>query len=185
MSNNRNQEILQELLDAARERPTSEHPLPNAQSSPPHPADDDDLLLDWSLGALSAEKHRWLLEHLAACPACRREIAAMVRLGVLELPNVPTAVNEAEPTDVLVPNQPESVMTNLPPVQHSWRNRSIAVFAVALAASLLLLILYQISDVQWHGGEAVIAQAQRDWQSGRAEQAFARVEELQIGRAHV
>jgi hypothetical protein len=182
MSNNRNQEILQELLDAARERPTSELRFPNAPSSPPHPAGDDDLLLDWSLGNLSPKRQRQLLEHLAVCPACRREIAAMVRLGVLELPDVPTAVNEAVSADALVPNQPEAVTTNMPTAHHPWRNRSIAVLAVALAASLLFMILYQVYGLGPYHSETLIAKAERELHSGRVGQAFTRVEDL-LGRA--
>ncbi len=48
-----------------------------------HVADDEALMLDWSVGDLRPEQRAAILDHLADCPRCRREVAAMVRAGAL------------------------------------------------------------------------------------------------------
>ncbi len=54
----------------------------------PHPIDEEDLLLDWCEGALPPEALAELHAHLARCPRCRQEVAAMVRAGALPLPGL-------------------------------------------------------------------------------------------------
>ena len=48
-----------------------------------HPIDDEDLLYDWSVGDLEATRHRRVLDHLARCSDCRKELACMLRVGAL------------------------------------------------------------------------------------------------------
>jgi len=100
MSKTQQNDILRDLFvtvmnSSARESPVLES-RPTALDSP-HPMDDEDLLLDWSAGDLPAERHEQLLDHLAACPACRREIAAMVRAGALVLPDVEASLRDENP----------------------------------------------------------------------------------------
>lgn len=48
-----------------------------------HPIDDEALLYDWSVGDLDAARHRRVLDHLASCSDCRKELACMIRVGAL------------------------------------------------------------------------------------------------------
>jgi tetratricopeptide (TPR) repeat protein len=126
--------------------------------------DDEDLLLDWSAGDLPAERHEQLLDHLAACPACRREIAAMVRAGALVLPDVEASLRDENPG--VGETEPRG----------AWQRPAMFALVTALAASLLLVLARGVFDFEPADGGSVIAMAQRDLDQGRPGEAFARLE---------
>jgi tetratricopeptide (TPR) repeat protein len=49
-----------------------------------HVADDDELLACWSAGLLAPAEVRKLIDHMAICPQCRRDVAEMIKAGVIE-----------------------------------------------------------------------------------------------------
>ena len=198
MTDTRQTEILQELFTAALATPPSDFRPPTSALPSPHPIDDEELLLDWSLGDLSPERHQQLVDHLAACPACRQEIAAMVRLGILEL-HVAASFQDADspaphslaPNSLAPisasPDSPAYPASEMPdhvlemPVHvpsRNWRQRTIAVLVTALAASLLLMFARGVFEFGPRDGAALIAMAQRDLQRGHPDQAFTRIEDL-------
>jgi hypothetical protein len=48
-----------------------------------HPVDNIELMDDWAFGGISEEEQNEIINHLANCHYCRREVSAMVREGVL------------------------------------------------------------------------------------------------------
>jgi|GEM_PF-1706943 len=206
MTDRRQHEILRNFLESAWSLPDTplaslspEVASPTGDGTPEHPRDDEDLLLDWSLGDLSPERHRQLLDHLAACPACRREIAAMVSAGALVLPDVDAAgPDENTHVDASLRNavrpvseRPSHVAS--PPdanplagrAAYGWRRPAIVTLVVALAASLLLLLAPQVFHFRSADGSSVIALAQRDVDQGRPGEAFARMETYLSGERAV
>jgi tetratricopeptide (TPR) repeat protein len=186
MTATRQTEILQELFTAALAAPPSDFRPPSSNLPSPHPVDDEDLLLDWSLGDLGPDRHRQLVDHLAACPACRQEIAAMVRFGILELhvaaEHVAASFQDADSLarNSLAPDTPAHPASEMPvhvPNRH-WRHRAVAVLVTALAASLLMMFARGVFDLGPRDGAALIAMAQRDLHQGRADQAFILIEDL-------
>ena len=184
MTANRQSEILVELFTAALDVPACErHPSPSS-SLAPHPIDDEEVLVAWSLDELRPERHQDLLDHLAACPACRREITAMVRLGILELPTSDEPVsaqpdlefpeNSVKQTSAVSPESERMVDSS----SGIWRRRTVAILVAALAASLLLMFGRGAFDEGSPDGAALIAMAQRDLRGGRADRAFTRLEGL-------
>jgi len=128
-----------------------------------HPIDDDELLIDWSVGDLDDAKHREIIDHLGECSYCRRELASMIEDGVLVLPEQHTDIESDEQAQVIPQDRtPES------------RNRRSVLAFAALAASLLIAIVWGYS---LHSGESAIAMADRDLKSGRHEAAIGRLEE--------
>ncbi len=158
MSKTQQDQVLRDLFATAVNSPFPDAPALDS----PHPIDDEDLLLDWSLGDLSPERHQQVLDHLAACPACRREIAAMVRAGVLSLPTVDASVPDAIP--------------RAEPTTSAWRRPAIVTLVVALAASVLLVLAPTVFDFGAPEAGSLIAMAQRDLDQGRPDEAFARLE---------
>ena len=59
-----------------------------------HVVDDEELMACWESGLLVPRQHEEILDHLAACPQCRRKLAEMIRRGNLQI---------AEPEPVAVP----------------------------------------------------------------------------------
>jgi tetratricopeptide (TPR) repeat protein len=57
----------------------------DSQPIPPdgHCVEDDEFLACWTQNLLSPREHQDLVDHLAICPHCRREVAEMTRAGVL------------------------------------------------------------------------------------------------------
>ncbi len=196
MTDTRQTEILQELFTAALAAPPSDFRPPSSNLPSPHPVDDEDRLLDWSLGDLGPDRHRQLVDHLAACPACRQEIAAMVRLGILELhvpeehvaaQHVAASLQDADSLarnslapSALAPDSLAHPASEMPAHVSSrhWRHRTVAVLVTALAASLLLMFVRGVFDLGPRDGASLIAMAQRDLQRGRAEQVFTLIEDL-------
>jgi len=163
MSKTQQEAILRHLFVTAINS-SAETPSRTGASLSPHPIDDEDLLLDWSAGDLAPERHEQLLDHLAACPTCRREIAAMVRAGALVLPHVDASLRDAVPLAERAAYGP-------------WRRRSIFALVVALAASLLLVFARGLFDTGPRRGGTPIAMAQRDLEQGRTSEAFNRIDD--------
>ncbi len=181
MSKTEENEILRKAFAAAMNSPSSALRPPSSAFPTPHPIDDEDLLLDWSAGDLPAERHEQLLDHLAACPACRREIAAMVRAGALVLPHVDASfvVPPLGGEDRLKPALPTPVSERpgyVAPARR-WRQRTVFALIVALAASLLLVFARGLFDTGPRRGGTPIAMAQRDLEQGRTSEAFNRIDD--------
>lgn len=66
------------------------------QSAPrPHVVDDPELLTCWSQGQLLPRDHEQFVDHLAECSFCCRDLADMVRSGVIALPEITKSSMEA------------------------------------------------------------------------------------------
>lgn len=141
----------------------------------PHPVDQVDLLLDWCEGALSPDALAELHGHLARCPACRREVAAMIRAGALPLPGLADEASEEarSATDQQVRPHPATSPSSISPSPSSrgW-------LRLALAASVLIAL----GGLSWlltaPGAGAQLAYAERLLSEGRAREAFERIETL-------
>ena len=118
-----------------------------------HIIEDDDLLLDWSVGALSQEKHEAIMDHLADCSSCRREIAKMVQAKALILP------------EVYDPGL-------------KWRRFAAIASLLAIAAVLMIAVLLPGSG----GGETdaarMLAMVQKDLAAGQFENVIDRTAKL-------
>jgi len=156
----RRDETLREIFRAAMTSETGA-----ADSAQDHPVDDDELLIDWSVGDLDATRHRAVLDHLAECSYCRRELADMIQAGALVLP-------EHEDT-----GDPDDVREPAVTVRHDRSNaspmRNLALAATAIAASLLVAIIWGLSD---RAGDSMLAMARRDLDAGRHTAAMERME---------
>lgn len=89
-----------------------------------HPVDDDDFLIDLSIGDVLKVKREEFINHLARCSYCRNEIAKMVHAGVLRCPDV---AEREPPQPTVSPERRESPWTS-----------SRVVFAIA--ASVLIAV---------------------------------------------
>jgi len=127
-----------------------------------HPIDDEELLIDWSVGDLDDVRYHEVIEHLSECSRCRHELASMIEDGVLVLPE------QDEETEV--DEQVQATPRDRAPESHS--RRPALVFA-AVAASLLIAIVWGFS---LHSGESAIAMADRDLKAGRHQVAIGRME---------
>jgi len=134
-----------------------------------HPVDDDELLLDWSLGDLNQQQREAFVDHLAECSYCRRELAAMVRAGAIVLPEVDEddfdADADAGPSAAIRHDEPKS-----------RAKPTLLLIAGALAASVLAMLAWGLFGPDGPEESSVIAMAQRDLDEGRAGEAFRRVE---------
>jgi len=143
-----------------------------------HPVDDDELLLDWSLGDLDQQRREAFVDHLAECSSCRRELAAMVRAGAIVLPEVDEddfdADANAGPSAAARHDQPKS------------RARpTLLLLAGALAASVLAMLAWGLFGPGGPGESSVIAMAQRDLDAGRAGEAFRRIDAYLTDQAEI
>lgn len=145
-------------------------PIPDG----PHFVDDDEELISWSIGELADQRHAEILEHMSECSYCRKEVAAMIRAGALQLPEI-----EEE-----VPGQPEiELEEELPVQQHiaavarsfTGSRSGWTWAAMAVAATLLIAIVWSLSEP---GSDTLLALAQREWQAGNTKIAMRQVEEL-------
>lgn len=91
--------ILEKATDILNEPPGSD-------AEEKHIVDDEELLYRWTLGDLTDEERTRLLDHLAVCGDCRREVAAMLREGVLNLPDVPEVRDTAAPRSLSATQPP-------------------------------------------------------------------------------
>jgi tetratricopeptide (TPR) repeat protein len=141
----------------------------------PHPVDDEDLLLRWSLGDLTSREQAGILKHLAACRQCRTELAAMVRAGAIQLPEVESEeVAPALPPPSVRPARQPTVL--LPPPRRSTGLRGRIWALTAMAASLLVAVIaWQLWQPRTG---ALLALAQRDLAVGNAASAMDRLENL-------
>lgn len=92
-----------------------------------HPIDDEELLLRWADRRLSDEENADMLEHLAACSACRKGVAEMIEHGILEFQDRSDSENFA----------PESVM---PVIRKKHRYFNIFILGGAMTSTLCLLL---------------------------------------------
>jgi len=118
----------------------------------PHVVDDDEQLISWSLGEIDARRQSELRDHLADCPYCRKELAAMIRAGALKLPPVEAVV----------------------PVRRFWHRRNL-IWATAAAATLMIGIVWTMSD---NGSQRILAMVEKDLGAGNPAAAMDRVETL-------
>lgn len=139
----------------------------------PHLIDDEDLLLQWSLGELTSQQHSAIVKHLAACGRCRAELAAMVRAGAIQLPEVE---QESPAFQQPAPVSPSRAQPAWPssPRRRQWRN--LGLLAVATAASLLIAVL----SWQWPRSKTgpLLALAEQELAGGNSAAAMSRVENL-------
>lgn len=70
-----------DLLELLRQA-SDQQPIPTDG----HFVEDDELLACWAQDLLSPREHREIIDHLSLCPRCRREVADMIRAGVLDPP---------------------------------------------------------------------------------------------------
>ena len=130
-----------------------------------HPLDNDELLIDWSVGDLDATRHRAVLDHLAECSYCRRELADMIRAGALVLPE---QMDEEDADNVAEP-----IATVRRDRLNASPHRNIRYAIAAIAASLLVAVIWALSG---RGGDSTLVMANRDLQAGRHTAALERVE---------
>ena len=154
--------------------------MPGKADSTEHPIDDDALLIDWSVGDLSPERHAEFVRHLANCDYCRRELAAMIRAGALTPPSAAETevdVEDEDESDVLPP-VPDRQPAPVRPAEREGRsvrgNRSLLIAFAAVAASALFVLLW----VQAPTTHPSVAMSRRDLQEGRPEAAFDRIGRL-------
>lgn len=133
-----------------------------------HPVNDDELLIRWSLDELDKTEHKQIVAHLAECPYCRRELAAMIKAGALTLP---------EPADA---GQENALVQSTVPLESCYTKptsrRNLQITLAALAASLLVAAIWGLSQQATENG-SVVAMAQRDLKNGRPSEAFGRMEQ--------
>ncbi len=113
-----------------------------------HPVDDDDFLIDLSIGGTSDAKRAEFVDHLARCSYCRHEIARMIQAGVLQLP------------EVAAEEPPQAI--SLPPRNASrWHSARIL-----LAAAAAILIVVGVS-ILFMPGTSELALARNDLKADR------------------
>lgn len=153
MNTPKRQEILRILFEDVLNTPAD-----YVKATSEHFIDDDDLLLDWSIGDLAIEQHEAIIDHMADCPLCRREVAKMVQAGALVLP---------EFDETKKPRRPAA-----------RRNCGPIIALLAVAAALLIAFIWR--DYSGGGNDAarMLAMARQDLASGRSENAFERVTKL-------
>ena len=122
-----------------------------------HSVDDDELLISWSVGELDKDQHAALIEHMAECSYCRREVAAMVKAEVLLLPDV-EEVQEA---------------VELAPAAVSSRKPNWALWTTLAAITAVLMLIVGSEPT---AGPLTIAQ--RELEAGNAQAAMIQLEEL-------
>lgn len=137
-----------------------------AMPSGSHVAADEELLLRWALGELTAAEEDSLRMHLADCARCRREVAAMVRAGALRLPEPPAEDDLQEQTAAATPRA-------APRGRRSYRTRMMTIAAVVAALVLVALLPTFLPN-----RSRQLALVRRDLDEGRPEKAMARAEAL-------
>lgn len=122
-----------------------------------HPVDDEEFLIDLSVGDVSAKRRADLVEHLARCRYCRHEISRMIQAGVLQIP----AVTEEE----LLPAAPSTLgrKTQWSPTRLLFA--AAATILIAVGTTMLLL-----------PGTSELALARNDLDDGRYLSAFEHAE---------
>ena len=167
------EKLLQDAVQVASETTT---PPPG-----PHPVDEEDLLLDWCEGELPPDALEALLEHLANCPPCRREVAAMIRAGALPLPGLEleepvleeTATETSAANADAVPAPPASPSAARP------RTRSATPWLpLVVAASILALLAGLWWSRPTPGTDVLLARAERELGAGHPHEALVLVEGL-------
>jgi len=128
----------------------------------PHFVDDDELLISWSLGEIDDQRQAELRGHMAGCSYCRKELAAMVRAGALQLP-------EVEEQPVSQSARPAA------PAKRSSRGKGLTWLATAVAATLLIGIVWSISDT---GSQQMLAMVEKDLAADKPAAAMDRAEKL-------
>lgn len=131
---------------------------------------DEDLLLRWSAGELGTAEEASLLGHLADCPQCRREVAAMVRIGALILPEPPT---EEDP----LLTRPVAGAAEAMPARRAMRRRRTTVLAIVSVVAVLALVVF-FPDFVLDRPQRQLAMARRDLAEGRLQVAMERAESL-------
>ena len=154
MTSPKQNELLLEIFTSA----ANAGPIPDG----PHFVDDDEELISWSVGELTDQRHSAILEHMAECTYCRKEVAAMIRAGAITLPEM-----EEEPAGQ------EHIATPSKPLTGSRSGWTWA--AMAVAATVLIAIVWSLSEP---GSDTLLSLAQREWEAGNTEIAMRQVEEL-------
>ncbi len=143
-----------------------------------HFTEDEEFLTCWSLGILSPDQQREMIDHLADCPQCRSELAAMLKEGVI---TPPEATDEAIPeedaedsaqtpgptTIPLSSVQPSSQSSRRAPVWKTWGS-------LAAAASILIAAYFIAKSSV---SKSPLDDAARQLAQGNALSAFSLVEE--------
>ena len=167
MNQQNSQETLREILRVALTQSAAD-----IDATEYHPVDDDELLIEWSLGDLDTGRHQSVLQHLAECSYCRRELAAMCRAGAMTFPD--DEMLAADSLEVSVA-EPAAVILPVPSDQKVKSRRDVALKLAALAASVLIVIVWGLSQLP-KVEQPVIAMAEIDLQEGRPETAFDRLD---------
>ena len=176
MSDMARHEMLLELFRAAADS----QPIPDG----PHVVDDDELLTSWSLGLLSTSQHDRMLDHLAVCPRCRKELGELVREGIIELPEPPDLTQSPEPNSPVVVSEqkhapaPSAVGAAPATAQRPYLLARLAGFALAVS----LLIGLTLILLPRPGSENLLARARQALQTGDPAVAFASLEKLLAGQ---
>lgn len=135
--------------------------------SGPHVADDEELLACWADDLLSAPERDRLVEHLSQCPPCRRQVAEMLRAGVIHFTESPAATGGYQ--------QPEPEPVVLRPSRW-WQAPAARWAGLAAAASLLVAVMLTQQGNSPH--QAMLAQAQTRFNDGQYGEALDELETL-------
>ena len=122
-----------------------------------HIIDDDDLLIDWSVGDLSERQRLAIIDHMAECSSCRQEIAKMVQAKAIVLPEL---------------HEP------------AIRRRTYTVVASLLAVAAAFLVVIFLPDAGGGSGNAsrVVAVLEKDLAAGRFEDVIGETARLLMGQ---
>jgi|GEM_PF-6918745 len=144
MQNEKIEELLKRMLVEAHPGAEQE---PSASSL--CPAEDDELLLRWSLGELAKEEHDAIVKHIARCPACTEELADMLHSGVLVLPAVTDQATQEQTST------PKIATRRTPRV--SLRSRLLAIALVLIVAVTLGVWTFSTLDLPAGPGVQIAA----------------------------
>ena len=155
---------------------------PEGDTTSEHFVQDVDLLLDWTTGDLAESQHEEILDHMAACSSCRREVVRMHQAGALvflgmeeEEPDVPED-GENEGEDPIT--EREVVFAAEASHPRLRRNYGLMVALLTVAAALLIAFVWGNHGGGGSDSSRVLAMVDKNLVAGRFESAFENVTKL-------
>jgi len=100
----------------------------------PHIAENDDLLVRWSLGTLDSEERKEIFQHLSDCPECRDAVALMIEEQALDFGEVADDARQEEPA------APATAGLRPSRIGRHSTLRSKVPWAAAIAVGILILV---------------------------------------------